>query len=289
MNAPARIFDAHNHLQDDRFAGQQETILRAAAAAGIAGMVVNGACESDWPAVSELAARHPGLVLPSFGWHPWYLDERGPDWETALEQRLEQHPEACVGEIGLDRWMLDNPGRWRSLLADAGQNKSEPPSFAVQEAAFTAQLRLAARMNRPANIHCLQAFGRLRELLVTTPRPDRGFLLHSYGGPAELVPVFARMGAYFSFPGYFLHERKAKQRDVFRSVPPERLLVETDAPDQMPPESAVIHPLAGPAGRPLNHPANLPAICRNLAEFLGLPEESLAAQVAQNFARLFGR
>lgn len=126
MKPTARFYDAHNHLQDDRFAGRQETILRAAAEAGVARMVVNGAFAADWPAVTELARSHPGLVQPSFGWHPWYLDERGPDWENALARQLNAHPDAFVGEIGLDRWMLDNPDRWRALLANAGQNKEAP-------------------------------------------------------------------------------------------------------------------------------------------------------------------
>lgn len=289
MNPTARYCDAHNHLQDDRFAGRQETILRTAAEVGVARMVVNGACAADWPAVTALARSHPGLVQPSFGWHPWYLDERGPDWENALASQLDAHPEAFVGEIGLDRWMLDNPARWRALLASAGQSKEAPPALAEQEAAFVAQLRLAADRNLPVSIHCLHAFGRLRELLATHPRPERGFLLHSYGGPAEMVPAFAQLGGYFSFPGYFLHERKARQRDVFRAIPPDRLLVETDAPDQLPPDAAMPHRLEDTTGRPLNHPANLPAIYDGLAAFLGESVESLVDRVAESFTRLFGR
>jgi TatD DNase family protein len=280
--------DAHNHLPDDRFAGRQDTLLGEAASAGVRRMVVNGACEADWPAVAELARSHPAMVVPSFGYHPWYLDERTPEWERELARRLDTTPHAVIGEIGLDRWMLDQPDRWRALLAAAGQAKHEPPSLAEQESVFLPQLRLAAERNLPASIHCLHAFGRLRELLESHPRPARGWLLHSYGGPAELVPVFARLGAYFSFPGYFLHERKARQRDVFRAVPPDRLLVETDAPDQLPPADHLLHPLADAAGRPLNHPANLPTIYAGLAGFLGQPVEPLAERVAENFTRLFG-
>lgn len=280
--------DAHNHLQDDRFVGRQDMLLGEAAAAGVRRMVVNGACEADWPAVAELARRHPSLVVPSFGCHPWYLDERSPAWERELVRRLDATPHAAIGEIGLDRWMLDNPDRWRALLAAAGQAKREPPSLLEQESVFLPQLRLAAERNLPTSIHCLHGFGRLRELLETHPRPACGFLLHSYGGPAELVPVFARLGAYFSFPGYFLHERKGRQREVFRVVPSERLLVETDAPDQLPPADHLRRPLADADGRPLNHPANLPAIYAGLAGFLEQTVETLAERVAENFTRLFG-
>jgi TatD DNase family protein len=262
-----KFYDAHNHLQDDRFAGRQNELLAMCATGGVACMVVNGACESDWPQVLALA-RENKLVLPSFGYHPWYLNERTPHWQNSLEKFLDEVPSA-VGEIGLDRWKPDLP-------------------YAGQEEVFVAQLRIATERNLPASIHCLQAWGRLHELLRDHPRPARGFVLHSFGGPAEMIPVFAKLGAYFSFPGYFLHERKLRQRETFKQVPADRLLIETDAPDQLLPEEKILHPLAGADGKPLNHPANLPVVYQGLAEFLGEKVESLAARVEENFLRVFG-
>ncbi|MBI3878870.1 MAG: TatD family hydrolase [Verrucomicrobia bacterium] len=272
------FFDAHNHLQDERFGGRADELVAASRAAGVARMVVNGACESDWPAVAELARKFPGFVVPSFGYHPWYLGERTAAWSAALKKFLNETPGAVVGEIGLDRW---KPG-----LAYEGQ-----------EEIFATQLRLAAERNVAASIHCLQAWGRLHDLLRENSRPARGFLLHSYGGPAEMVAPLAKLGAHFSFPGYYLHERKVRQRETFRHIPADRLLVETDAPDQLPPEVQraecevwnAFHPLTDPAtGKPINHPANLGLVYAGLAEFLGEPVESLAARVEQNFTRLFG-
>ena len=261
------FFDAHNHLQAGRFAGRQAELLAACQAAGIARMVVNGTCQADWPQVLALA-RENQIVLPSFGCHPWYLAGRTPGWLNELECLLDEVPGA-VGEIGLDRWQPELP-------------------YAGQEEAFLAQLHLAARRNRPVSIHCLQAWGRLHELLRDHPRPACGWLLHSFGGPVEMIPAFTKLGAYFSFPGYFLHARKLRQRETFRHVPPDRLLIETDAPDQHLPSEMILHPLAGADGQPLNHPANLPAVYAGLAEFLGAPVELLAARVAENFQRLFG-
>ena len=230
-------------------------------------MVVNGACESDWPQVLALA-RQNQMVLPSFGYHPWHLHERTPEWQENLEKFLDEIPGA-VGEIGLDRWKPDL-------------------SYNGQEEVFLAQLRLAAERNLPVSIHCLQAWGRLHELLRDHPRPVRGFVLHSFGGPAEMISTFTKLGAYFSFPGYFLHERKLRQRETFKHVPRDRLLIETDAPDQLLPPEKILHPLADVTGRPLNHPANLPAVYAGLAEFLGEKVDALAARVAENFQRAFG-
>jgi len=276
--------DAHNHLQDERFQGRQDILISEALAAGVARMVVNGSCESDWPQVADLARRFP-MVIPAFGVHPWYVAECAPGWRAALESWLDRVPGAVIGEIGLDRWIHENPDRWRTLTG----LKGDPPSLEQQESVFLDQLRMAADRDVSASIHCLRAFGRLLELLRTHPLPKRGFLLHSYGGPVELVPEFVRLGAYFSFPGYFGHERKARTWEVFRALPRDRLLIETDAPDQLPPDAWNRHPLRYPeTGDPINHPANLPAIADGLAGILEIPASDLAALTAANFQRLFG-
>ena len=264
----ARLYDAHNHLQDQRFGNRSSELLTACRAAGVARMVVNGACEADWPQVLTLAKTFPE-VLPSFGYHPWYLHERTPDWLANLKHFLDTVPSA-VGEIGLDRWKPDLP-------------------YAGQEEMFLAQLQLAAERNLPASIHCLQAWGRMLELLQSHPRPARGFLLHSYGAPKEMVKSLAGLGAYFSFPGYYAHERKERQREAFRQIPSDRLLIETDAPDQRLPDELNRFPLTDLAtGKPINHPANLAAIYDYVAHLRGVSVTELAVQVEANFLRLFG-
>lgn len=261
-----RLYDAHNHLQDERFGSHLEELLVAAAKEGIVKMVVNGSCEEDWPKVLDLARRH-SEVIPSFGYHPWYMKERSPGWQQELIKVLDEVPSA-VGEIGLDRWIKDY---------DTPQ----------QEGAFIWQLRLAATRNLPASIHCLKAWGRLLEILQREPRPKCGFVLHSFGGPKEMVPALNELGAYFSFPGYFAHERKIKQRETFRAVPTDRLLIETDAPDQLLPEHLSSYSITDSKGKVLNHPANLGAVYRFVAEFLGKPIEKLVKQVEENFLRVF--
>ena len=281
-----RLYDAHNHLQDERFGGRQAELLAACAREGVVGLVVNGSCEADWPEVLAVAATRlsaansnepevrrsaeaPLRIIPSFGYHPWYVHERTKDWLKNLARCLDEIPSA-VGEIGLDRWKPDLP-------------------YEGQEEVFIAQLRLAAERNRPVSIHCLQAWGRMLEILESEPRPACGFLLHSYSGPKEMVKAFADLGAYFSLPGYYAHERKERQREAFKHVPPERILLETDSPDQSLPDARNRFPLTdASSGKPLNHPANLGAVYSFAATLLGEPLESLAARVEQNFLRLFG-
>src|SRR5437879_3006508 len=132
------LYDAHNHLQDERLKPYRESIMAEVAKEGIVQMVVNGSCEADWPEVLEVARYKQ--VIPSFGYHPWYVKERTADWQSALLRSLAKLPSA-IGVIGLDRWIKDL-------------------DFAQQEEAFVWQMRLAAERNLPASIHCLQAWGR---------------------------------------------------------------------------------------------------------------------------------
>lgn len=264
-----RLYDAHNHLQDDRLSAHWEDIVATARAAGVVRMVVNGSGVEDWAIVAGLARRYPDMVQPSFGVHPWYTTAQTADWLPVLREFLEEFPNAGVGEIGLDRWKPDLP--WNG-----------------QEVFFVTQLSIAAELNRPASIHCLKAWGPLLEALENNPRPQRGFLLHSYGGSIELIPRFARLGAFFSLPGYYAHERKRRQAETFRHVPPDRLLIETDAPDQPLPPERVLHPLPGDPDKPVNHPANLAAVYSFAAELLDTPPPALAQRVEANFIRLFG-
>ncbi len=240
-----RYYDAHCHLQDPRFGGTVEEILKACQDRGIQRLVVNGTRESDWDRVAELAERYPDLILPSYGLHPWWSRERSANWREDLEARLLANPRASIGETGLDRWM-------------------ENPDPADQEEVLLAHLDLAERLNRPLSLHCLRAWGHLDAVLRAHPRPARGILLHSYGGPAEMVRPLADLGAYFSFAGYFLNPSQEKKRAAFQLVPEDRLLIESDAPDQvLPPELDEFSLIDPDTGKRLNHPGNLPVIYRH--------------------------
>ncbi len=259
--------DAHNHLHDSRLTPLRPRILADLAGMGSPRMVVNGTAPEDWPQVAALAQQFD-FVLPAFGLHPWFVQKAAPDWRDQLRALLKAHPAAGVGEIGLDRWI-------------------HPHDLPAQIDAFTFQLALASELARPVSIHCLKAWGALWDIIREHPLPTRGFLLHSYGGPREMIEGFCKRGAYFSFSPYFLHPRKASQRDLFKHVPIDRLLVESDAPDMWPPDAINPHLLNAENGDRLNHPANIEIAYNGLAETVGLSLAELTEQVAENFRRLF--
>jgi len=255
--------DSHNHLQDRRL-GDPAPIIAAMRLAGLEGCVVNATCEEDWENVANLARTEVDWVLPAFGIHPWKAHLPRAGWVDRLKDRLEMHPHASVGECGLDQWIA-------------------APGLDIQKPIFDAQLRLAREMGRPVTIHCLKAWGALFEALTAAPPPSR-FLLHSFNGSFETAQRLIPLGAFFSFSGYFLHQRKAAVVEVFKRLPLDRILLETDAPDMLPPPGIVSHPF----DQDLNHPGNLSSIGQALASSLGIPVEELAQITRENARRFFG-
>lgn len=253
--------DSHNHLQDPRL-GDAVPVIAAMKAAGVGRCVVNATCEADWPAVEKLALAHPDFILPAFGIHPWKAHAATDGWRERLAVLLEKHPHATLGECGLDKWV------------------SFPP-MDVQMPVFAQQLALSRKTGRPLTIHCLKAWGALLESLSAQPPPR--FLMHSFGGSLETARQLLPMGAWFSFSGHFLHPRKAGSLEVFRQLPRDRILLETDAPDMLPPAEIIRHPLP----ENLNHPANLPSIGLALAAALGMPADELADLTRENASVFF--
>jgi len=262
-----RLFDSHSHLQDKRLEPNRSSLIDECMAQGVVGTVINATCPDDWPRIAELAQQYPNLI-PSFGVHPWYINTVPDNWRESLIKFLDQIPSA-IGEVGIDGWRKEfNPE--------------------VQERIFTSQVQIAAERNLPLSIHGLRKWGRLLEILSHGPRPDCGFLLHSYGGPLDMIAPFTKLGAYFSCPGFFLQAGREMKLAIFKDVPSERLLLETDAPDQNLPEELDhyrLHDLS--TGSRINHPANISAVYRGVAALRKTPLEQLAEQVEANFRALF--
>lgn len=224
--------------------------------AGVSGCVANATREDDWEAVAELAREFPGYVFPAYGIHPWYADMAAECWEERLRERLLADPTASVGEVGVDGW-VDSPG------------------VEAQMHVFVKQAEIAAELGRVMTVHCLKAWESLFEAMDRATAWPEKFLIHSFGGSIEVAERLAKKGAWFSFSGYFLHERKRKALEVFRRLPKDRILLETDAPDMTPPEDSVKFPLTDR----VNHPANL----RSIAEAFGREtEEGMLERIERN-------
>ncbi len=273
------LYDAHCHYQFEELTPYWDKIATELEQIHLGGAIVNGTHpDQDWSTVNTLAARHD-WVIPSFGIHPWDVATRPVDWQERFIARMEASPRALVGEIGLDRWILEPARANEPEMADL-----KVAGIEEQQDVFAWQLRWAAEHNRFASIHVLRAWGPLLEVLKDTPVPQVGFLLHAYGGSPEMVPRFVEMGAYFSFSTGHIDPRKTRQRKSFQTVPLDRLLVETDAPAMAPPHPR--HPWPGsPDDDMTNHPANLAQAYADLAHLRDMAPAVLEEKVAANFVR----
>jgi TatD DNase family protein len=272
------LADAHCHLQDPRIHAALPSLLDQARAQGVHSWIVNSTRETDWAAVSALADTIPG-VRAAFGLHPWWQRERTPRWRERLMEILIKHPDASVGETGLDLWMTS------ADLED-------------QKAVLREHLEVGRIMGRPVSIHCLRAWSDLLAMMKNEDSIPKGFLLHSYAGPAAMVDEWAELGAFFSFSPAFLSPKEANVREMFRSqIPLNRILVETDAPDMAPPMNLSrfeipqhkfdAHGTVPPLKR-LNHPANLILCVETIAADRGMTGQAAAKTLMANFRTLFG-
>ena len=224
--------------------------------AGITGCVANATREDDWEAVAALAREFHGFVFPAYGIHPWYADTAAEGWEERLREMLLADPKASVGEVGVDGWV-------------------EAPGREVQLPVFVKQAEIAAELGRVMTVHCLKAWEELFAAMDQAAAWPGKFLMHSFGGSIEVAGRLAKKGAWFSFSGHFLHERKRKVLEVFRSLPKDRILLETDAPDMIPPQDFVEFPL----GKAVNHPANLRSIA---AAYECETDQGMLVQIERN-------
>ena len=267
-------YDAHLHLQDERLADVISGLAQIYQTEQVAAVVVNGTRPEDWPEVLQLAVDHP-FVIPSFGLHPWCINDTPGNWRESLLQHLDEASKLDkpigIGECGLDKWIRDY-------------------ELEAQKSTFAWQLELAAERNLPLSIHCLKAWGTLFAMLKESPGPERGFLLHSYGGPVDMVDAFVELGAYFSFSGYFARPDKSAKLEAFKKVPLGRLLIETDAPDMVPPVEAIVYPLSAQSEKDtINHPGNIRSVYRLAAQALNCDERELMQQVTGNFRHFISR
>ena len=203
--------------------------MRAARETGVERVLCCGTRPADWERVLEISAKYPE-VFPCFGLHPWFAAEAGEDWLQKLESFLLRVP-SCVGEIGLDG-VKDVPG---------------------QEEVFRLQLQLAVKLRRPAVVHSVKSWKRTTAILRKERPP--AFMLHGYGGAAELVKNFTELGGFFSYGGGIMDPKRDKLRAGLAAVPPERLLFETDSPERSSPGPAGLGEVIGAAAKLLGRSA----------------------------------
>ena len=248
--------DAHLHLQDKRLQAQLPAVIARARQKGVEQFFCNATSEKDWLVVVELAQTNSD-VIPFIGIHPWYADLATEGWEERFCMILEQH--SCgVGETGLD--------------------KRCPVDFTHQIALFKAQIQLALQYHRPLVVHCVKSWGAVVDTLeqeFTGPGAPP-VMLHSYSGSVETMRRLVKAGAYISFSTRLLGRDEARLKQVLVETPVERILLETDSPDQLPPE------WMAKEGRTCNEPMWIRDLYHQVAQLKKINVEDLKVSIWEN-------
>ncbi len=254
------LFDSHCHLEDAAFDADRGAVIARARAAGVRGMMTVGTDVESSRRAAAIAAAEPG-VFAAVGIHPH--DARLAS-EAALKelQDLALHPRVRAwGEIGLDFHYLHSPQD-------------------LQEKWLERQLAAAAEGGLPVIFHERASRGRFLSIVRAAP-PPAGAVVHCFSGTADELEGYLELGfligitGRITFPG-----RGAALRELVRRIPPDRLLVETDAPWLTPdPERK---------GQPRNEPARVAGVLLRLAAARDEDPGELARRVTENACRLFG-
>ena len=250
------LTDSHCHIDAPEFDADRGEIVARAAAAGVTRLIAPAVSAGGWPKLREVSRAY-AQVEAAYGLHPMYLDEHRPGHLSQLREWIERERPAAIGECGLDFFVggLD-PDLQREFLIG--------------------QLRLAREFDLPVILHARRAVDEVTALL----RRIGGLrgVVHSFSGSLQQAGILCEMGFLLGFGGPVTHARANRLRGIVASIPIERLLLETDAPDQ--PDAAI-------RGQ-RNEPARLPAIAQTIAELRGVSLENLAERTAANAVALFG-
>lgn len=252
------LVDSHCHINFDPLAAQVADVLKNAAQQGVGHMLCVAVNLEAFPEVRALAHAHAN-VFASVGVHPNERDGQDPSIEELLA--LAQDPRVvAIGETGLDYYRSEGDLTW-------------------QQERFRRHIAAAKASGRPLIIHTREAAADTLAILRAERAQDIGGVMHCFSEDWAAAQAALDLNFYISFSGIVTFKSAAALREVARRVPPDRLLVETDAPYLAP----------VPHRGKTNEPAYVRHVAQCLAELRGVSLDELAAQTTDNFFKLFNR
>lgn len=254
------LIDSHCHLNYDGLAERQEEVLASARARGVGGFLNISTRQKEWDDVVGAAERHPD-VWASIGVHPHEADAH-PDLGAGVLIDTAAHPRViAIGECGLD-YYYDKSDR------------------AAQRERFQAHIEASRATGLPLVVHTREAEDDTAEIL--TREVGKGGVtgvLHCFTGTAGLARTALDLGFYISISGIVTFKNARDLQEVAKSIPHDRLLVETDSPFLAP----------VPHRGQTCEPAFVADTAAFLSDLRDEPLDELAAATTANFFRLFGK
>lgn len=251
------LIDTHTHLDDARYNDDREAMIARARESGVEAFLTIGCDLATSHAAVQLADRYP-FVYASIGVHPHEVKHIGDSWYDEFRQLALNKNVVAYGEIGLDYHY----------------NHSSPKE---QRARFREQIQLARELRLPVIIHTREAQKDTVAILREEKASEVGGVFHCFSGDACLAKEALDLGFYLSFSGILTFPNAAILRDIAKTTPLDRILIETDCPYLTP------VPYRGKR----NEPAYVSQVAQQLASVHRLPLDNVADQTSKNAKRLF--
>jgi len=252
--------DSHCHLSFPELQGRLAEIRAEMAAAQVDRALCICTTLEEFDAVHALATGYDNFWC-SAGVHPDSEAVREPSVEDLLA--LAARPRVvAIGETGLDYYRLD------------GRSEAE---MEWQRERFRVHIRAARAAGLPLVIHTRSASADTLRLLREEGGAAAGGVFHCFTETMAVAHAALDLGFHVSFSGILTFKTAHALREVARSVPLERCLIETDSPYLAP----------VPHRGKVNSPAYVPWVARQLAELKGVSVEEVAERTSRNFERLF--
>lgn len=251
-----RLIDTHCHFDLPVFDPDRDALVQSMNASGVSDVIFPAISAAGWGRLRDIAHTSAHFHA-SYGLHPMFMAQHQDEHIAQLRRWLEREHPVAVGECGLDFFIAD-------------------PDKEQQISLFEQHLRLARDFDLPLIIHARKS---LDEVLKQIRRFGslRG-VVHSFSGSRQQAEQLIEQGFYLGIGGTATYDRAKRLHKVIANVPQERILLETDAPDQ--PDSQW-------RGK-RNEPGRLAVIARTVAELTGTPIETIAGITTGNAQRLFG-
>lgn len=258
LNDDIDLVDSHCHLDFADFDGEIEAILARAKSQGVRRMVTICTKVTEFEKVLALTEAHDELSC-TVGIHPHEADKQ-PAVDVAKLITLAQHPKVVgIGEAGLD-YFYDK--------SDRNQ----------QQAVFATHIEASRESGLPIVVHSREADqDTVRLLQAGAAKGGLTGVIHCFTSTQYLADAALEMDFYISLSGIVTFKNAEALRAVARTVPQDRLLVETDSP--------YLAPIPERGKR--NEPAFVRHTASFVADMLGLPLDQFAALTTANFYRLF--
>ena len=254
------LIDTHSHLDDTRYDADREAVIARARETGVETMVTIG-CDLTSSRSAVALAEHYPFIYASVGVHPHEVKHICDDWYDELRRLPQREKVVAYGEIGLDYHYNHSPPK-------------------LQRDRFREQIGLARELHLPIVVHTREAQDDTIAILREEHAGDIGGVFHCFSGDAWLAKDALDLGFYLSFSGVVTFQNATMLRDIVKTVPLDRILIETDGPYLTP----VPH-----RGR-RNEPAFVRLVAEKIAEIKGMDAvsvEEIGRVTSDNARRLF--